>query len=56
MKYAKKAYKLDSTNSSNTSVYYLSLLENNEFNEAKRLLQSKNFKSLHRDQKQIIYR
>jgi len=56
MKYAKKAYKLDSTNSINTSVYYLSLLENKKFNEAKRLLQSKNFKSLLNDQKQIIYR
>jgi len=55
LKYAKKAYKLDSANSKNTSVYYLSLLENKKFSEAKRLLQSKNFKSLLNDQNQIIY-
>jgi len=55
LKYAKKAYELDSTNSKNTSVYYLSLLENNKFNEAKRLLQSKNFKSLLSEKNQLLY-
>ena len=55
LKYSKKAYELDSTSATNLGVYFDALVENNKFNEAKRLLQSQNLKSLLNEKSQILY-
>ena len=46
LKYTKKAYELDSTNLDNGVEYHNALLRNNDFIEAKKLIQGENFKTL----------
>jgi len=46
LKYTKKAYELDSTNLDNGVEYHNALLRNNDFSEAKKLMQGENFKTL----------
>ncbi|MCK5402263.1 MAG: helix-turn-helix domain-containing protein [Flavobacteriaceae bacterium] len=55
LKYAKIAYELDSTNSSNVSLYHSALVESKNFATAKKLMQSQNFKSLHNEKQQLNY-
>ena len=46
IKYAKKAYEIDSLNSSNTISFTQALIEGEKFNEAKIIMESDNFKSV----------
>jgi len=54
IKYAKKAYELDSTKFNNVYTYYNALLEGKEFEEAKKIFQTNNFKSLSSKRQQLI--
>jgi len=53
LKYARKAYELDSTKFYNTQFYFNALVENGKFNDAKNFLQNKNFKSIISEKKQL---
>jgi TolB-like protein/AraC-like DNA-binding protein len=53
IKYSKKAYKLDSTNSSNAITYFNALVEGKKFATAHKLMKSDNFKSLIKKKQQL---
>jgi len=53
IKYSKKAYELDSTNSSNTVTYFNALVEGEKFAEANSLMESNNFKSVLKKKQQL---
>ena len=53
IKYLKKAYEIDSTNYRNAQGYLVILAEGKKFKEAKKLLQSKNFKSVLSEPQQL---
>ncbi len=55
LKYAKKAYKLDSTDGRNISIYARALLECKKFKEIERLLNSENYKNLLSDREELLY-
>lgn len=54
IKYAKKAYELDSTKFNNVYTYYNALLEGKEFEEAEIIFHTNNFKSLSSKRQQLI--
>jgi TolB-like protein/Tfp pilus assembly protein PilF len=54
IKYVKKAYKIDSTNSSIAELYSDFLIEGEKFAEAHKLMQSKNFKTVINKKQQLI--
>ena len=49
IKYAKKAYELDSTRLRYRRNYYMALLEGKKFNEAKKLSHTKSYRALYKD-------
>ena len=53
IKYAKKAYEIDSTKHLNAQIYINVLIEGDKFKEAKELLESKNFKSVLSERRQL---
>jgi TolB-like protein/Tfp pilus assembly protein PilF len=53
IKYTKKAYEIDTTNSTNAVIYFNLLVEGKQFKEAKKLLQSQNFKSIRSKSQQL---
>ncbi len=55
LKYAEKAYSLDSINWIMAYSYFNSLIKNKNFNAAKELLQSKNFKSIFNEELELKY-
>jgi len=55
LKYADKAYKLDSIGWKNAISYFNSLIKNKNFDAAKKLLQSKNFKSIFNEELEFKY-
>ena len=54
IKYSKKAYELDSTKSIFATTYFNALIEAKKFDEAKKLMQSNNFKAVINKRGQLL--
>ncbi len=55
LKYTKKAYKLDSTNIDNGEQYFYALLGSENFKEAKKLIESENFKLIYSKRQKLVF-